>query len=297
MANWQVQLVGRQRAWVVAEITSVGASGHLSPLLLLNLQFKTPTERIAAELHHVQVRVFGANEFIGSGSIVGAEASWYASPFQLAVPVTHQMLRYMTSTLPPNADPSLKLTWSGLLRVKWHPGEDDPRMQSDPEADEWVLMPFTQTDLNFGIPRSDWFGQVLQAVGDDQYIYQEVAIPKGPGASDWRSTLVLVEEAEKAYALGDDPGVFTKLRGALDALPGAKKNIVDALPEPRRAAIDALLLAVGNYLHSGRHVAVDGEAAGTFPVNRIDADAAISLMRVLLSYISRALAAARDTGN
>lgn len=49
---------------------------------------------------------------------------------------------------------------------------------------------------------------------------------------------------------------------------------------------------VVEHLHHGRHVATEGPDAGAFPVNRIDADAAISLVRVMFSYISRALAVA-----
>jgi len=61
---------------------------------------------------------------------------------------------------------------------------------------------------------------------------------------------------------------------------------------PRRedVAIHEAAHAVVRYLHFGRHVATTGEASGTLPVNRVDADSALSLVRVMFSYISRAIA-------
>jgi hypothetical protein len=202
------------------------------------------------------------------------------------------MMRYVTDSMPANADASLKLKWSGILRVKWDPAPGDPQMPGDPDPGEWRFVSIVEHDMSIGIARSDWFNKVLQPIADDQYVYLEVAIPKGPAAAEWTKAITLLDEAEKAYAIGDDAGVFAKLRGAIEALPGAKQHIVDALPEPRRAAVDTLLREVGEYLHHGRHVATEGPDAGAFPVNRIDADAAISLVRVMFSYVSRALAAA-----
>ena len=67
-----------------------------------------------------------------------------------------------------------------------------------------------------------------------------------------------------------------------------KQHTADALPEPRQPAVDTHLRQVGEHLHHGRHVATQGPDAGAFPVNRIDADAAISIVRVMLSYVSGA---------
>ena len=53
--------------------------------------------------------------------------------------------------------------------------------------------------------------------------------PLGPEADSWAKTLDQVAEAEKSYDLGDDAGVFSKLKGAFEALPNAPKGIFDAL--------------------------------------------------------------------
>lgn len=297
MANYQVQLASGRQAWVTAELQYVSGTGRRSPRLMFQFQLRTLGERFSAQMHHVRVRVFAGEELLGEGTIVGGDVASYPSPCLLELPVTQRMMRYVTDSIPANGDVSLKLKWSGILRVKWHAAENDLQRVGDPEPDEWTFLSFVETEMNIGIARSDWFSKVLQPIADDQYLFLEVAVPKGSAGADWAKALALLNEAEKAYALGDDAGVFAKLRGAIDALPGAKQNIVDALPEPRRTEVDTLLLAVGHYLHQGRHIATKGEEAGTFPVNRIDADAAISIVRVMFSYISRALAVVDAVAN
>jgi hypothetical protein len=288
---FQVQLISGTKSWVTPELRSVAATGPRSPHLLIDFLLRTPSDRVAVQLHHVRVWVFGADELLGEGAIVGVAADFYPTSCVLDVPVTHRMMRYVTESLPTNADAALKLKWSGILRVK----SDQPL--EDAKPGEWTFVSITETEMNIVIPRSDWFGKVLQPIADDEYVFLEVAVPKGPAAIGWRKALDLLDEAEKAYAIGDDAGVFAKLRGAVDALPGAKQQIVDALPEPRRAEVNALLLAVGEYLHHGRHVATEGAEAGKFPVNRIDADAALSMVRVMFSYVSRAIAAANPAAS
>ena len=46
-----------------------------------------------------------------------------------------------------------------------------------------------------------------------------------------------------------------------------------------------LIASLAEYLHSGRHVAVVGPAAGTFPVDHQDAAFAINMMKTLLAYL------------
>lgn len=292
MANYSVQLAWGRQAWVTADLTHVSGTGRRSPRLMLQFQLRTPGERFSAQMHHVRVRVFSGEELLGEGTIVGGDvASQHPSPCLLEIPVTQRMIRYVTDSIPANADVSLKLKWSGILRVKWRTAENDLKRNDDPEPDEWTFLTFVETDMNLSIARSDWFGRVLQPIGDDQWLFLEVAVPKGSAGAAWTKALALLNDAEKAYALGDDAGVFAKLRSAIEALPGANKHIVDALPEPRRTEIDTLLLKVVEYLHFGRHVATQGNEIGTLPANRIDANAAISIVQVMFSYISRALAA------
>lgn len=297
MANYQIQLASGRQVWVTAELQHVSGIGRRSPRLMLQFQLRTPTERVSVQMHHVRVRVFGGEELLGEGAIVGGDVASYPSPCLLEIPMTQRMIRYVTDSIPANADVSLKMKWNGILRVKWSPAVNDPQIVGDPEPDEWTFVSFVETEMTIGVARSDWFGKVLQPIADDRYLFLEVAVPRGPAESDWTKALALLNEAEKAYALGDDAGVFAKLRSAIEALPGANQHIVDALPEPRRTAINTLLLKVVEYIHFGRHVATEGNDAGTLPVNRIDADAAISIVRVMFSYVSRALAAVDAVAN
>ncbi|MGA3353992.1 MAG: hypothetical protein ABSD85_12520 [Acidimicrobiales bacterium] len=75
-------------------------------------------------------------------------------------------------------------------------------MPGDPDPGEWTFVSIVEHDMSIGIARSDWFGKVLQPIADDQYVYLEVAVPKGPAAADWTKAITLLDEAEKAYAIG-----------------------------------------------------------------------------------------------
>jgi len=61
----------------------------------------------------------------GEGFVIGGDAVSYGSPCLFEVPVTHRMMRHVTDSMPANADASLKLKWSGILRVKWDPAPGD----------------------------------------------------------------------------------------------------------------------------------------------------------------------------
>ena len=82
-------------------------------------------------------------------------------------------------------------------------------------------------------------------------------------------------------------------RAALDALPGAKTNIFDAIPEgKKRDAINELTRQIGVYIHSGRHVEPNarGQQAGEFPIDQRDALFVYNTTKLLLSHIYTLLA-------
>jgi len=61
-------------------------------------------------------------------------------------------------------------------------------------------------------------------------------------------------------------------------------------PRPRtlrRAKINALAKALGDYLHSGRHVAPGGQQQGDFPVDHRDAAYVLGSTRLLIAYTSQ----------
>jgi hypothetical protein len=52
-----------------------------------------------------------------------------------------------------------------------------------------------------------------------------------------------------------------------------------------------LRIALGGYLHCGRHVDAARPEAGTFPVDHLDASFTLDVMRVTLAHLSQILAA------
>jgi hypothetical protein len=277
---------------VRVSVRTIRGAGRLNPRLVLSLKLATPTDRIRAELHDVKLRLALGDEVLGEAHLIGEPAASYGAETSVDVPMSHRAIGFITDAFGRAETLSLQLRWYGLVRINWEPqGTDGPR-SGDPEPGQWteLHLPHLLNEHNLNVARSTWFSQVLEPIRQEDYLYLEVAIPRGDAANAWHAALGNLRAAEKAYALGNDAAVFQQLRGVIDALPGAPKNIVNALPEPRRTEVDKLLLALGKYLHHGRHVATVGDNAGSFPVNPQDADFAISLMRVFLSYLSRALA-------
>jgi len=287
MAVNTTNLTSGTRNWANADLQHVTATGRLSPRLGLTFKLSTPTERIHTELHNVRIQVHCENELLGEGMFIGEMASTYGNACQIEVPVAHQMLDYATSRLGAHADISLKLLWTGIMRVKWTPGDSDPKMQSDPEPDTWTQLTLNHTEQLCTIARSDWYSKVLQPIRQSEFIYLEIAVPTVGDRAQWLKTFDHLSDADKAFAMGDDAGVFAKLRAAVEALPGYPNNIVASLAEPQRSEVDTFLKGVSRYLHSGRHVSKVGESAGSFPVDCTDAYFALSAMKVVLSYLSK----------
>jgi hypothetical protein len=82
--------------------------------------------------------------------------------------------------------------------------------------------------------------------------------------------------------------VFGYCRAALDAVPGAKQNIFDAMPVgKKRDAINDLSKRIVEYLHSGRHVVpgTASEQAGELPVDQRDALFVYNMTKLLIAQI------------
>jgi hypothetical protein len=184
----------------------------------------------------------------------------------------------------------LKLMLSGWLHTR-DDNSDGRRFVGDPQPGEWVFQNFGEgrtTELTFQVARSDWFTHVLQPIGTLEYISTEITLPTGGSAL--RKALDRLDQAERAYVLGDDAAVFLHCRGAIDALPGAKQRIFDVLSNQDEAKLlDALMLHAGQYLHHGRHVATDGEEQGDFPIDHNDARFALNLTKLLVAHTSHVL--------
>jgi hypothetical protein len=283
------------RSWLRYRLNApVTARGRLAPRLLIPLIMSTPTERITAELRHARVQVFYADELIGATTVIGEQVTNHETSLYLDVPTSHAALHHITTHLAQSASFDLTLTWYGLLAVVWQPTPAETRFQGDPEPGEETLLhlPPHQAGHTIQIPRSDWYERVLAPTSSLSYLFLEVAVPQAEIGKSWTQAYNLLANAEKAFAVGDDPSVFVHLRGALDALPGAKQEILNGLPERQRRQLDPLVKSMGAYLHSGRHVSDTGDDQGTFPVDHQDASFAINMMKTTLAHISQVLAAA-----
>ena len=284
------------RSWADVTVLGVSGRGRVEPRLIFRLELRTPTERIETELHNVRVRVLADQEILAEGRLIGARAAWHTDQCELEVPISRRALDYINDRLGPQAEVGLTLWWDGVVRVRWEPNDTDHRVAGDIAPGEWTFlhMPPRQNEHLISIARSDWYSKVLQPLRVNAFIHLEVEAPLSPEADTWAKTLNQLAEAKKSYDLGDDAGVFAKLKGAFEALPGAPKSIFEALPEPTRGAVDRLVKAfVAGYLNHGRHVTSIGEQAGDFPVNHIDARFALDASQVVLSYASRALTSAK----
>lgn len=273
------------------EIRDIMANGRLTPRLILSIKLATPTESIRVKLHHIIVRILCNLEIVGEGLILSEEVSSNGTDTQIEVQTSRQMLKYVTETIGQSSTVSLKFAYYGFMQVMKESSNSENIMNGNPSNGYWkeYLIPNNGITYPLFIARSDWYSKVLQPIGNDDFLYLEVAVPKGELADLWRNALSHLSDAEKCFAMGDDAGVFSKLKGMTEALPGAKKNIVDDLPSPKKEEVNKLLKSYSEFLNHGRHVAIDGENAGQFPVNRIDSENAIAFGKIMISYISRLL--------
>jgi hypothetical protein len=288
------------RAWAALTLQSIGAIGRLNPRLLLYFTAQ-PDPYAKVALDDVTLRLEYKRELVGTGRTVDMDIHHGKSLFNFEVVTSPRVLRYITDTL--TSDQTIvqfDATLSGAASYWVDPAASSAgqaRMVNDPEPGAWTRFRVSQgSPTPLQVPRSEWYERVLAPTRNEQYLYLEVALPKDHPAlvAEWNKAVGHLKNAEKAYAAGDDPGVFQYLRGWLDALPGAKKHILDAISdEKKRKDLDQLLTKAGEFLHNGRHVAADGTEAGEFPVNRLDAAFALDLMRVLLSHLSVMVAAGR----
>ncbi|WP_298346389.1 hypothetical protein [Ferrimicrobium sp.] len=167
-------------------------------------------------------------------------------------------------------------------------------MGDDPQPGEVREFLFDHGNGTITIERTEWYQRVLSATRSEEYRFLELALPRSDRelAQEWDKAVYHLQNAEGSYASGDDAATFSHLRGALDALPGAKQAICDSIADVgKRRAVDDLLKQLGSYLHLGRHVSESGPAIGSFPVDHLDAAFAIDLMRTTLSHLSLMLSA------
>jgi hypothetical protein len=206
----------------------------------------------------------------------------YDSTYDVEIAVTRQALAFLNEHLTGNAL-DLVVQFSGWMRVHGIALDGSP-------VDHWETVGTGRNAwVSLQVARSDWYTRVLEPIGIGKFVAFEMPIPSVE-AQEFQQALVHLAEAERQYVTGSDPGVFSSCRAALDALPGAKKRIYDVVDDERkRTEIDDLARQIGEYLHTGRHVAEDGAQKGEFPVDHRDAEFALATTRMLVAYTAKLL--------
>jgi hypothetical protein len=276
--------------WVLLRAGRVTGSGRIVPRLTFQIHARAPRERMRVQVHLMHAELTVAGERLGEAVLTGVEIYHADSSLELQVPIDRPGLDHINATaIGSRVDLTLQLT--GWLRAQ-DENTDGRRFANSPEPGEWVFQAFgvaRQVELGFQVARSDWFTQVVEPLGTLEYVSTEIALPRGDHPLRHAANQLL--QAQRAYTEGDDPAVFSRCRAAIDALPGAPKEIFAGLPDPvERAALDALMLKAGSYLHHGRHVANEGEHTGDFPVDHADALFALNLTKLLIAQTARVLA-------
>jgi len=181
----------------------------------------------------------------------------------------------------------LSMEFAGLHHIFRDPPTADTFVHPVPLR-EWTMVPVEPTPVTLSIPRSDWYSKILEPIGAYRYLLYALTLPKADAAGSLASAVKQIADAERAFALGDDPAVFLRCRGAWDALPGNKTAIFDIIADTtKRSGVDELGKRFGQFLHAGRHVATDGSEQGDFPVDHRDAEFALNMTKLFVGYVSR----------
>jgi hypothetical protein len=288
-----VQLGSSMRRWVLLKGSTnpFSATGGPVPSVVIPLEARAVERDIDVDILRLAFDLKLGNRVVGKGEIGPYERLRTDSAYLPATATCPQTaLPYLLNPEPPQGRITLTLALKGVLRYKhkWQPGTE--LAQGLGEPDVWHLELIgsnSTTDLDVQVARSDWYEQVVEKLGIGSYLVTPLYFPYE--VQPWGPALEHLQKASRAVVAGNPPAVFAACRGAIDALPGAKVNIFDAMPDgKRRDAINALTKEIGQYIHSGRHVVPNsgGEQAGDFPVDQRDAVFVYNTTKLLLSHIA-----------
>jgi hypothetical protein len=290
-----ITLGNNRFAFVHVEATdNVFAFGQVFPRVQFELRMRTSNDKTRAELHYLKLRVAAANELLGEGTSHGEHLGSYDHRVKIEVPITRTALGFVVERL--QADRlDLTLSLSGWMRIKYD-GEEAQAVFSEPPG-EWHFQAFganhAMADIPLQIARGDWFKRVLEPLGNYEYLLTEIPILRGVAGTDLQQPLAHIIEAERHFAEGNDPAVFSYCKAMIESLPGWPKDIFAGLLDQDKAErLGEMTHAAKQYYDHGRHVAQGGEHECDFPVNHREALFAINMAKVLLAEIAAVLGGA-----
>lgn len=271
--------------WMTLEFKRATGRGKIAPSLVLEFEATTPIQDSRVQLHHLRGKLHFDSEYLGQGLVEFRTVASNGTRIEMQIPLAPASFGYITEKLT-GATISMSLSFDGAMRIRH---DSERAYASSPPRGEWTFLGIggdRLTELKFQIARSDWFTYVLEPIAHDRYVFTEIRIPTGLLKSAFSAAAQCVLKAEGHLINGNDPEVFLQCRGAFESLAGAPKNIFDSIPdEDKRQAINDLTKQLGDFLHRGRHA----ESEKGFLVTRHDAELALSMTKVVLTYISKAL--------
>lgn len=293
MSELSFRLGSSPRHWVTLRASTNPCSATAGPVpqIAIPLEARVTDSGIDVHILRLAFDLKMGSTLIGQGEIGPYE---HLRTDYLYLPATaycpQAALAHLLNPEPPQGRITLTLAVKGLLQYRHHYTPDDDRAQGLSEPDVWHIESVTNQgglNLDVQIPRSDWYENVVARLGVGGYVITPLHLPYGSPA--WKATLDHLDAAANGVVNANPPLVFAECRAAIDALPGDKTEIFAAMPDGKKKdAIDALTKAVGQYLHSGRHVVPNsgGQLAGEFPVDQRDAVFAYNATRLLLSHVA-----------
>jgi len=212
---------------------------------------------------------------------------------KLEGPLSRDALRFMESRFRDSRTCTLTIALSSLLWFRDDVAEIQSAMFTNlVPPGQWGVIYTTQNEMYPQITRDDWLEKVVKVIQPDDYAILEVPIPATPSRGRFQKALTHLATAQERFERGDDPGVLQSCHGAFESLsPGAPKDVLAKLAdEEKRKRLDTLLVAAKNYLHAGRHVSKSGTRIGEFDVDHRDAEFALGVTKMAISYVARLLA-------
>jgi hypothetical protein len=232
-------------SWGRLTLQAVNGVGRLAPRLNVVLMASTPSDALV-EIADATLRLTHKDEVLGEGRVF-AQRLFDGVSTVIEVPTTLPLVRFVTASLTSTATTvDIQATFRGFgAYTLSSERKATVAGQYAPVGQRKVFELETSSPAYLQIERTKWFATVVTTTHALDFHYTEVYLPPvaNPAASGWRQALERFHAAERSYALGDDASVFLQLRGALDSLPGAKKDIVASVAnERKRKALDALLI-------------------------------------------------------
>jgi hypothetical protein len=288
VVNDETRLSANHTAWLELQREQVRGEGTVIPRLIVDMRMRTPRERIRVRVGRLEARLSVKGEFLGAATTFGTdEVTHHRSAASLEFRLTREAWAFLSDRPPEGDSMVLQLDLSGQMDV-WHDIDEteEPQVWPRPPRQAWTMLAIDTTEFRIFVPRSEWLSRVVEPINRTEVLMFELETRLADAIPGLRKALDHLQRARRHYVEGHDAEAVGACYSALEALPGAPKGIVTAVTDPeKRRHLDALIKAVKDFSHAGRHLTKAEDRAGTFSVEHVDARFAIGLTTVLLTHL------------